>query len=107
MTLHFQECLDLRERQVLPIPEGHQLVVCAEQFERIAQDLPLVQALANTGSHLSKEMKAVDILQDVRLAVCDQDDVELVEGLVDEADIVLLNGRVLGTGICEFRERRE
>ena len=41
------------------------------------------------------------------MSVGDQDDVELIEGLVNKTDIVLLNGRVLSTGIGKFREGRE
>lgn len=38
-------------------------------------------------------------MEDVGLAVGDEDDVQLVEGLVDEADIVLFDGGVLGTAV--------
>ena len=50
-------------------------------------------------------MQRVDVLQDVALAVGDEDDVEFVEGLVDEADVVLLDGGVLGGGVGELGER--
>lgn len=38
------------------------------------------------------------------MAVGDQDHVEFVKGLVDEADIVLLDCGVLGAAVCEFGE---
>lgn len=41
------------------------------------------------------------------MAVGDEDHVQLVQGLVDEADIVLLDGRVLGAAVGEFGERGE
>jgi hypothetical protein len=62
VTLHFEECFDLRERKVLPIALCHQFIECAQQLEGIAQDLPLVQTLADASGHLSKQVKTVDIL---------------------------------------------
>lgn len=50
-------------------------------------------------------MEAVDILQDVRLPVGDENDVKLVQGLVDEAHIILLDGGVLRARVGELRER--
>lgn len=62
MTLHFEECLDLRQRKVLSVTLCHQFVECAKQLEGIAEDLPLVQGLANAGGHLGKQVETVDIL---------------------------------------------
>lgn len=104
MTLHLQEGFDLRQRQVLPITQCHQLIECAEQLEGISQNLSLVQALANAGSHLSKQMQTVDILEDIGLAVGDQDDVQFIQRLVHEAHVVLLHGSVLGSRVREFGE---
>lgn len=47
-------------------------------------------------------MQRRDVLKDVRLAVGDQDHVELVQRLVNEADIVLLDRSVLRSGVCEL-----
>jgi hypothetical protein len=49
-------------------------------------------------------MQAVNVLEDVGLSVCDEHDVEFVQRLIDEADVVLLDGGVLGAGIRKFRE---
>lgn len=46
-------------------------------------------------------------MEDVGLAVRDEDHVELIEGLVDESDVVLLDRRVLGPAVCELREGGE
>lgn len=46
-------------------------------------------------------------MEDVGLAVGDEDHVELIEGLVDESDIVLLDRRMLGPAVCELREGGE
>lgn len=105
MTLHLQKCLDLGQRQVLPVAQCHQLIERAKQLKGISQNLSLIQALANAGCHLSKQMQAVDILKDVGLAVGNQDNVQFIQRLVYEAHIVLLDGGVLGSGVREFRER--
>lgn len=107
MTLHLQEGLDLRQRQVLSVPQRHQFIERTQQLKGIAQNLPLVQALADAGGHLGKQVETVDILKDVRLTVGDQDDVQFVQWLVYEAHIVLLDGGVLGARVRELRERRQ
>lgn len=70
-------------------------------------------------------MQRIDVLEDIRLLVCNENKVELIlhavlivgsdfwedgrpyEKLVNIADIFRLNSCVLGTRICEFRERCE
>lgn len=52
-------------------------------------------------------MQAVDILQDVGLLVGNEDNVQLVQWLVHKADIVLLDRRVLRSGLRQLRKRRE
>lgn len=39
------------------------------------------------------------------MAIGDEHHVQLVQWLVDEAHIVLLDGGMLGGGVCEFGER--
>lgn len=75
MTFHFQECLDLRKRQILSVSQRDDFVERAKQFEGIANNLPLVQALADARGHLGEKMKAINVLKDVGLAVRDEDDV--------------------------------
>ncbi len=105
MTLHLQECLDLADCQVLPVAQRDQLVEGAEQFIGIFEDLSLLQALASVGDHLGEEVQGIDVLEDVGLAVGDEHHIELIQGLVDEADIILLNRRVLGPAVRKLRER--
>ena len=52
-------------------------------------------------------MQRVNVLQDVGLEVRDEHHVELVERLVDKADIVLLDRCVLGTGVGELGQGGE
>lgn len=52
-------------------------------------------------------MQGVDVLQNVGLSVGDEHHVELVEGLVDESDIVLLDDCVLSAAVCQLGERRK
>lgn len=105
MGLHLEESLDLADGQVLPVAQSDQLVESAEQFVGISEDFALIQTLACAGDHLGKEMERVDVLQDVGLAVRDEDHIQLVQGLVDEADIVLLNGGMLCARVGQFGER--
>lgn len=95
MTLHFEEGLDLADGQVLSVSQSDKLVECTEQLVCIPQDFSLIQALACTCDDLCEKMEGVDVLQDVRLAVGDEDHVQFVQGLVDEADIVLLDRSML------------
>ena len=75
MTLHLQEGLNLRQRQVLPVSQCHQLIERAQQLKGIAQDFPLIEALANAGSHLGEKVQTVDVLKNVGLAVGNKDNV--------------------------------
>ena len=107
MTLHLEECLDLTDRQVLPIPEGDQFIKGTEDVEGMLEDFAFVQALAYAADNLGEEVEGVDVLEDVGLLVRDEDHVELVERLVDEADIVLLDGGMLCSGVCGLGESGE
>lgn len=107
MTLHVQECLDLANGQVLPVAKGDELVEGAEEFVGILEDLALVEALACAGDDLGEQVQRIDVLQNVGLAVGDENHVELVERLVNESDIVLLDGGVLGAAVGLLGERRQ
>lgn len=65
MALHLQEGLYLREGEVLSVTQRHQLVVCAQQFEGIAENFSLIQALADACGDLGKEVQTVDVLENV------------------------------------------
>jgi hypothetical protein len=104
VTLHLQESLDLRQRQVLPVSQSYQLVECAQQLEGIASNLPLIQTFADASGDLSKQVQAVDILENIGLAIGDQDNIQFVQWLVHEADVVLLDSGVLGSGIRKLGE---
>lgn len=107
VALHLQERLDLAQRQVFPVPQSDQLVKGAQQLVGIAQDLALVEAAAEAAGDLCKQMQGINVLKNVGLEVGDQDHVELVQRLVDEADVVLLNGGVLRAAVGQLRERRQ
>lgn len=107
MTFHIQERPDLAEGQVFPVAQRHQFIKGAQQLVSIPQDFPLIQTLASACNDLGEEVERVNVLKDVGLAVGDEDHVELIQGLVDEADIVLLDGRVLCAALGELRKRGE
>ena len=104
MALHLQECPDLADGKVFSVTKSDQLVEGAEEFVGVLNDLPLVEAFASAGHHLSEEMEGVNVLQDVGLPVRDEDHVQLVQWLVDEADVVLLDCGVLGAAVSQLRE---
>lgn len=52
-------------------------------------------------------MQAINVLEDVGLAVGDQNNVQLIQWLVDEAHVVLLDGGVLGARVRQLGERGE
>lgn len=56
MTLHLQEGLDLADGEILPIPQGDQLIECAEELEGILENLTFLQILAGAGDDLGEEM---------------------------------------------------
>ena len=107
MRLHVEEGLDLAQSKVLTVSQGDKLVESAEQFESIAQDFSLIQASADTAYNLGEEVQRVDVLENVGLAVCDENHVQLIQGLIDETDIVLLDGCVLSSAVGELGERGE
>lgn len=89
----------MADGQVLPVTQSDQLVERAKQLVGIAEDLALVQALACAGDDLGEEVEGVDVLQDVGLAVGNEHHVELIKGLIDKADVILLHGGVLGARV--------
>ena len=107
MTLHFQECLDLADCEVLPVPKGNQLIESTKKFICIPQYFSFVQGLACACNDLCEEMEGIDVLEDVGLAIRNENHVEFVKRLVHKTDIVLLNGCMLGTRVCQLWERRK
>lgn len=105
MAFHVEKSLDLAHGKVLAVAKCHQLVKGTEELVGITNNLALVKRLARTGDNLGKEMQRINVLQDVGLAVGDEHHVELVKGLVDESDVVLLDRRVLGAAVCQLGER--
>jgi hypothetical protein len=107
MTLHVKEGLDLANGQVLTVAESDKLVKSTEQFVGILEDFALVEALACAGNYLGKQVQGVDVLENVGLSIGDENHVKLVEGLVNESDVILLDSRVLRTAIGKFGKRGE
>ena len=77
MALHLQKRLDLIQSQVLPVAHGDKFIECAQQLKRVLKDLTLLQAFADATHHLSKKVKRIDVLENVRLTVGNQNHVEL------------------------------
>lgn len=49
-------------------------------------------------------MEGINILEDIRLSVGDEDHVQLVQWLVHKSHIVLFDGSMLGASICQLWE---
>jgi hypothetical protein len=107
VTLHLEKSPNLVDGQVLAVPERHNLVKGAQQVVGVVEDAALVDALARARHDLRKEVQQVNVLEDVGLPVGDEHHVKLVEGLVDEADVVLLHRCVLRAAVGEFGKRRQ
>lgn len=107
MALHLEEGLNLADGKVLPVTKGDQLIKGTEKLIGIPENLPFVQALAGARHNLGKEVEGVDVLQNVGLAVGDEDHIQLIQWLVDKADIVLLDCSVLGAAIRKLGEGKE
>jgi hypothetical protein len=105
VRLHVKEGLDLAHGQVLAVAESNDLVKGRQQLKRVLEDLALVERLAYRRDNLGEEVQRVDVLQNVGLQVGDEDHVQLVEGLVDVADVVLLAGCMLSPAVGELGER--
>src|SRR5436190_120832 len=99
MALHLEKRLDLTNGQVLAVPEGDELVEGAEDVEGMLENLALVQAFAYAADDLGEEVERIDVLENVGLLVGDENHVELVQGLVDKSDVVLLDRGVLGARV--------
>lgn len=107
MRLHFQECPNLADSQVLTVTQGDDLVEGTDKFEGISEDFSLVEALASAGNDLGEEVEGVDVLEDVGLLVGDEHHVELIQWLVYESNIILFDGGVLGARVGSLGERCE
>lgn len=75
MRLHVEEGLDLTQGEVLAVTESDQLIKGTQKLKSIAQNLALVQASADAGDNLGEEVQRVNVLEDVGLAVGDEDHV--------------------------------
>lgn len=70
-------------------------------------DIPLLGTATHITDDPSEEVQGIDVLEDVRGLVGDEEDVEVFEGLVDEADVGGFDGGVLGVGGDELGEGGE
>lgn len=104
VAFHVKEGLDLADSQIFPISQSNQFIECAEQFVCIADNLPLIQALAGAGDNLGEQMQRINVLENIGLTVGNEHHVKLVQGLVDKSNIVLLNGRMLRAAIGKAGE---
>lgn len=105
VTLHFQECLDLADCEVLPVAKRNQLIESTKKFVCILQNFSFIQGLACACNDLCEKMEGVDVLEDVGLAIRNENHVEFVKRLVHKTDIILFNGCMLSTRVCQLGER--
>ena len=77
MTLHLEHIAHLHVIDLLPIAQAHDLVECAQQLKRVFQNLALLRGPANVGDDAGEEVEGLDVLEDVRRLVGDEEDVEV------------------------------
>lgn len=102
VTFHVEECLDLAHGEVIAVAQRHELVKGAEKLVGILDNFVFVECLACVDDDLGEQVERVDVLENVGLAVGDEDNVELVKWLIDESNIVFLDNRVLRTAVGEL-----
>ena len=108
MTLHLEDILDLRQRQILLVPKTDNFIKRTQQFKRIPQNLPFIQrSPTNAADDLREEMQRINVLEDVGALGGDEDHVHFLEGLVDVAHTLCLDRRVLCALGGELGERGE
>lgn len=112
VTLHLENAADLREVDILAPAERDDLVPCAEDLKVDADDVELADsaaaaAAAELGGDAGDEREGREVEEDVGLGVCDEEDVEVLERGVDEADAARLDDGVLRGRRDEAREARE
>jgi hypothetical protein len=78
MGTHLKESMDLLQRKVLSVSKCHYFVECTQQLEAVTGDVAFFIGFADGTDDLTKQVKGVDVLEDVRRAVGDEDYVELV-----------------------------
>lgn len=95
MRLHLEDGSDLCEVDILPVSQGYDLVECTEKLKAVSKDGCFVKGSADVGSDAGEEMKGVDVLENVRVLVGDEDHIEVLKRLIDEANGVCLDGGML------------
>jgi hypothetical protein len=104
VALHLEHAPDLHEVDILAIALADDLVKRAEDVEGVLQNLALVRAPADVGHYACEQVEGVDVLEDVRRLVCDENYIEVFQRLVHEANVRGFDGGVLRAGRNELRE---
>lgn len=95
VTLHLEHAAYLGQIDRFTISQADDFIKCAHEFKLILRDFFLLCALAEIRDDTSEEVKRVNVLKDVRSLVCDEEDIELLERLVDIAHVGSFDRRVL------------
>lgn len=87
MTFHFHDVADAVQVHLFAVAHTDYLVEAAQDFKAPGEHLGLCQApSAEIASHSREKMERVDILEDIALPIGENDEPEIIEGLVDIAD---------------------
>lgn len=107
VALHLQNAFHLNEADLFPVAQANNLVKRTQQLERVLEYFPLVGGPADIGDNAGKEVKGIDILEDIGGFICDQYDIQIFQGLVDVSNFGGFDGCVLRLCWNEFRKRRQ
>lgn len=112
MRLHLEDAADLLQVDVLAPPEADDLVPRRENLKVDAHDIEFADgsaasSAAEFGGDAGDEREGREVEEDVGLGVGDEEDVEVLERGVDEADARSFDDRVLARRADETREGRQ
>lgn len=97
--------LDISERDILSVTEGDDLIEGEDKLKRILAHVGLVDlARAVLVEHLGEEAKSLQVLHDVRLFVCQYEQVQRLDRLVDVPHLSCLDCVMLLLCACEQME---
>ena len=104
MRLHLENAANLGDVDVLAIPEADDLIKGTEELKAVAEHGGLIERSAEVGDGAGEEVEGVNVLENVGVLVGDEDHVEVLERLVDEADGIGLDRGVLGASTDQLGE---
>ena len=105
MTLHLQYVPHLDQRHLFSVAHTDDLIKCTEQIKSILEDFAFFCISAHIRHDAGDQMQRLNVLEDIRGLVRNQEDVQFLQRLVDISNFSGFDGRVLGVRRDKFWER--